>query len=68
MNKIHEIKFLVTKEQKEKITNDSKAHGYVTIASYLRSLALGNDIAFAARVDQLIQNHLDVRTYEKKKN
>lgn len=39
----HVIKFAVTKAQREKIELEAKERGYVTIASYLRDLALAKN-------------------------
>lgn len=44
MPKNHIIKFVVSKEQKEKILNNARINGYVTISSYLRNLALNHNL------------------------
>ena len=42
----HVFKFLVNKEQLNKIKNNASAKGYKSISAYLRELALNKDIRF----------------------
>ena len=44
MAKNHIIKFVVSKEQKEKILNNARMNGYVTISSYARNLLLNSNL------------------------
>ena len=38
------IKFLVSKDQKEKILNNARMNGYATMSDYLRNLALNHNL------------------------
>ena len=44
MAKNHIIKFVVSKEQKEKILGNARMNGYVTISDYARTLLLSTNL------------------------
>jgi len=58
MVKNNTIKFVVTKEQKEKIKLIAELNGYTTISAYLRELAINNDflIKFNQLYDKVMNN------------
>ncbi len=51
------IKFLVNKDQRERIKNNASIKGYKTVSAYLRDLALNRDIRFET---MLIEIHREV--------
>ena len=53
----HIIKFLVNKDQLERIKNNASIKGYKTVSAYLRDLALNRDMRFEA---MLIEIHREV--------
>lgn len=53
MNKNHVIKFVVSKDQKQRIEANAHAAGYVTISRYLRDLSLNFDKGFLHRFNDL---------------
>ena len=53
----HIIKFLVNKDQLERIRNNASIKGYKTVSAYLRDLALNRDIRFET---MLIEIHKEV--------
>ena len=54
MRKNHMIKFMVSKEQKEKILNNAKMNGYATISDYLRNLSLNNNLII--RIFEIVED------------
>ena len=46
MEKNHIIKFAVTKDQKEKILNNARVNGYLTISAYARCLLINRNIIY----------------------
>lgn len=44
MPKNHVVRFVVTRDQKEKILDNARRNGYFTISSYLRNLALNHNL------------------------
>jgi len=53
----HVVKFLVNKDQRERIKNNASIKGYKTVSAYLRDLALNRDIRFET---MLIEIHKEV--------
>lgn len=50
MPKNHTFRFRVTKQQFEQIKNDAAARGYVTIAPYIRDLALKRGMMIESKI------------------
>lgn len=57
------IKFRVSNQQYERILNNKEVYGHVTMASYLRSLALERNIVIENKIienNRLIKEILDI--------
>jgi len=70
MAKNHLLKFRVTLGQLEQVKDKAKIKGYVTLAAYLRDLALqGNDFIESKIIETnyLVKKILEVLPWEKKK-
>ena len=65
MNKTRSIQFRVTRDQYERIINNARIKGYLSISAYLRDLALNKDYAFQRKLDE-IHEHI-VKDREKTK-
>jgi len=55
MNKTRFIQIRVTKNQYERINNNARAKGFLTVSAYIRDLALGKDAAFERKVNELYE-------------
>lgn len=52
------IQIRVTKNQHERISNNAKAKGFVTISAYLRDLALNSDSNIERKIDEIYRRIL----------
>ena len=65
MVKLRRVEFRVTKNEHERFVNIAHAKGFSTVAAYLRSVALGNDLfteTKIAEIHQMIKQLLDKNT------
>ncbi len=56
MVKNHVCKFLVSQSQMEKIRNDARANGYISVSPYLRDLALQKSGFIEAKLIEINEN------------
>ncbi len=56
MAKTHIINFRVSKQQSERILQEAQSKGYVTLASYLRNLALNKNQLIEEKIIETNQN------------
>lgn len=56
MAKTHMLKFRVSKQQSETIRIEAQAKGYVSIASYIRDLALNRNQLIETKIIETNQN------------
>ena len=53
--KLRRIEFRVTKNEYERFINIAQAKGFSTVAAYLRSIALGNDLFTETKIAEIHQ-------------
>ena len=55
MVKLRRVEFRVTKNEYERFINTAHAKGFSTVAAYLRSIALGNDLFTETKISEIYQ-------------
>jgi len=55
MNKNHVVKFVVTKDQKQRIQMNAEASGYATVSDFLRAIAVNARTDFFHRFNKLYE-------------
>ena len=55
------VKFLVTKEQKERILRNTEKKGYKTVSKYIRDLALA-DSTFIEKINEMHRRIMENET------
>ncbi|MBD3249471.1 hypothetical protein GF336_05480 [Candidatus Woesearchaeota archaeon] len=54
MTKNHNVKFLVSKEQFQRIKQNARARGHKTVSEYLRKLSLEKDMERELWIDKIL--------------
>ena len=66
MNKTRFIQFRVTRDQYERIDNNARIKGYLSLSAYLRDLALNKDYAFQRKLDEIYEHIVKEKTKKEK--